>query len=278
MIILDLNQVIISNIMAQVGTHTNVPIEINLVRHMVLNQIRYLRNKFRSEYGDELVIASDGRHYWRKDVFPFYKANRAKARKQSDFDWQSLFDCMNTLRDEFMEFMPYPMIQIDRAEADDIIATLVRAKIAVKILIVSGDGDFVQLQRYEGVKQYDPIRDKFLSTDDPVKFLREHIIRGDTGDGIPNIFSVDNSLVDGIRQKKVTAKLFEEWIGKDHATCDTPNYVRNRRLIDLTQTPSDLQSEIVNHYLQQKNKPRDKMLNYFINSKLKLLIQEIDQF
>lgn len=80
MIILDLNQVMISNLMAQIGNHTNIDIDENLLRHMILNTIRALNMKFKNEYG-ELVIACDDKNYWRKDIFPYYKAKRAEDRE-----------------------------------------------------------------------------------------------------------------------------------------------------------------------------------------------------
>lgn len=285
MIIIDLNQIVISNIMAQVGKHTNVPIDINLVRHMVLNQIRYLRTKFKAKFGNELVIAVDGRHYWRKDVFPYYKANRSKQRKESDFDWNTLFECLNTLRAELDEFMPYTVIHNDKAEADDIISTIVKRKGVVlcgadteRILIVSGDGDFAQLQKFLNVDQFDMIRDKFIVVTDPSKYLREHIIKGDTGDGIPNIMSPDNSLADGIRQKKITAKILEAWMVQDENTVEFANYKRNRQLIDLTQIPEWLEAQIWSSYTSQQNKPRDKMFNYFVNNRLSLLLTHLQDF
>lgn len=279
MLILDLNQVIISNIMAQIGSHTNVPIEIGLVRHMVLNQLRTLRNRFKGKYGDDIVIATDGRHYWRRDIFPHYKANRAKSRKQSDFDWSSLFNCLNQLRDELKENMPYPVIYHDRAEADDIIATVVMmGEGREKVLILSGDGDFVQLQRYTNVDQYDPIRDRFVKTDDPYKYLREHILKGDSGDGIPNILSPEDTFVSGKRQKKVTEKFLGEWMDKDDSLITDSRFHQNRQLIDLSFVPQWLQEEIIKELNNQKDKSRDKMFNYFVSARLKLLLEHIQEF
>lgn len=191
MIIVDFNQVMISNLMMQLGNHTNVPLEEGLFRHMVINSLRSYKQKFGAEFG-EIIIACDDKNYWRKKVFPYYKANRKKNREASEINWTMVFDTFNKIKTEIREFFPYRVIQVESAEADDIIASLVFAygKQLVngseeKILILSGDKDFVQLHHYANVKQYDPVRKKWINHNDPARFLFEHILKGDTGDGIP---------------------------------------------------------------------------------------------
>ena len=132
MIIVDLNQVMISNIMMQLGVHTNVQVEENMVRHMVLNSILSFKNKFGSTYG-EIIIACDNTNIWRKQIFPYYKANRKAKTESSEIDWKSIFECMNKLRSELKEFSPYKVIDVESAEADDIIGTLVN-NLVIKIL------------------------------------------------------------------------------------------------------------------------------------------------
>ena len=171
MIIIDLSQVMISNLMMQIGNHTNVKIEENMVRHMVLNSIRSYKTKFGEEYG-EVVIACDNSNYWRKQLFPYYKASRKKAQEKSELDWKSVFECMNKIRAELKEYFPYRVIDVESAEADDIIATLVNDTIASEgFLILSGDKDFIQLHKYDNVKQYDPVRKKWITHDNPERYL-----------------------------------------------------------------------------------------------------------
>ena len=291
MIILDLNQVMIANIMAMYGRHIgNSPIELDLFRSIVLNTIRALNKKFKDEYG-ELVIATDGKRSWRKDIFPYYKANRKKNREESDIDWSLIFSCLNTVRDEIKEFFPYRVIHIDHAEADDVIGTLVKELAdrplgpVEKILILSGDNDFIQLQRYNSsvvVKQFDPINKKYVSADDPRKFMREHILKGDVGDGIPNFLSPDESLVEGIRQKPVTKKILEEWCIKDPSSESDEeklrNFKRNEVLIDLSNTPQSIQDQIMKEYNEQAGKNRSHIMNYMIKNRLKVLMESISDF
>jgi hypothetical protein len=285
MIILDLNQVMISNLMVQLGNHTNHQVEEDLLRHMILNSIRLYRQKFSSEYG-ELVIACDDKNYWRRKVYPYYKANRKKAREKSELDWTKIFEALNKIRAELREVFPYPTIQVDSVEADDVIATLCSLRGATvsseRILILSGDKDFNQLQKYGNVEQFDPVRKKWIKTDDPYKYVQEHIMRGDTGDGIPNFLSDDDTFVSDKRQKPLTQKKIDAWLGKDPSEfCDDMmlrNYKRNQQLVDFEFIPEDVKTRILDEYKAQSGKTRDRLFNYFIQNKLKNLMEVIGDF
>lgn len=283
MILLDFNQVCISNLISQLGNHTNASIDEDLFRHMVLNTIRSLRTKFK-EYG-ELVICCDDRKVWRKDVFPFYKANRKKTREVSEVDWNHVFNCLSKLKQELKDNFPYRVIQVEGSEADDIIGTIVIKNGHLlnsddSILILSGDKDFVQLQVFGNVSQYDPVRKKLIVNEDPIQFTRELIIRGDRGDGIPNILSPDDSLVTGIRQKPVRMDRFAGLTNprKELTGSLLRNWIRNEQLIDLSFTPKNIQDNILSEYEQQGNKTREKILDYLISRKLKTLIESINDF
>lgn len=282
MIIVDLNQVMLSNLMMQLGNHTNAQLEENMVRHMVLNALRSYRQKFGDEYG-ELVIACDNKNYWRKQVFPYYKANRKKNIENSELNWQSIFECMGKIRSELKEFFPYKVVDIESAEADDIIATLVKEFSefpAQDILILSGDKDFIQLHTNDNVRQYDPVRKKYIKNPDPARYLKEHILKGDSGDGVPNVLSNDNCFVVGERQKPMTQKkldvLIEAELDESHPVYR--NYLRNKQLIDLSMVPDDISAKVLESYNNQEVKGRDKLLNYFIVNKLKHLTEHIAEF
>lgn len=280
MIVLDLNQVMFSSLLATVKK--NQPIEEDLIRHIILNQIRYINVKFKEEYG-QLVIACDSRNYWRKQIFPYYKAHRAKQRADMGHDWEAIFKFFNNVKSELKEFFPYPVVEVDGAEADDVIATVVNAIDHVGIdssplLIVSGDKDFIQLHR-SNVKQYDPIRKRFISHDRPLYYLAEHIIRGDSGDGIPNVLSDDNCFVVGGRQKPITAKRLSQLLNEDHDSLNKMrNYARNAQLIDLKKVPEELQNEIFHSLHNQQGKTRGKLISYFMSKKLRNLMDAISDF
>lgn len=283
MIILDLNQVMISNFMAQIGNHTDVKIDESLFRHMVLNSIRSLKARFK-EYGD-LIIACDDKNVWRKQVFPQYKANRKKDRETSEIDWSNIFNILNKVRNELKEVSPYRVIQVDHAEADDIIGTLVHKfgnmlNTGDKILILSGDKDFAQLHIYGNVSQYDPVRKKFITHSNPVMFTRELILKGDRGDGIPNILSNDDCIVNGERQKKMFVNKYIHIANpREHFKDDLlKNWLRNETLIDLTYVPQNIQEKILFEYEKQANRPSDKLELYFAKHNLKTLAEKIEDF
>lgn len=283
MIIIDLSQVMIATLMAQLGNHTNAEVDENLLRHMVLNSIRANKVKFSAEYG-EFIIAADAPRSWRRDVFPYYKANRRRDREASELNWTLIFESLNKIRDELKEVFPYPVIQVEGAEADDVIATLVknRTNDFEKTLILSGDKDFQQLQRYANVKQYSPVLKKFITCKNPDSYLKEHTIRGDIGDGVPNFLSSDDSLVNGTRQKPISSKKLELWLKSEPEQFCTQEmlrgFKRNQQLVDFDYIPKNIEDNIMAEYARQGNKDRTKLFNYFISNKLKNLVEAINDF
>jgi hypothetical protein len=287
MILLDLNQVMISNLMMQLSVN-NSELDENLIRHMVLNSIRMYKQKFSKDYG-EMIICCDDKNYWRKDIFPYYKAHRKIDREKSPLDWNLIFKCLNKIRDELKETFPYKVIQVPKAEADDIIATLVRRygvylnnDDTKRLLILSGDKDFGQLQKYVNVDQFSPVTKKWIKVNDAARFLKEHIMRGDRGDGVPNFLSPDSSIITGEKQKAITTKKLEKWLDLNpEAFCDQEmlrNYNRNKLLVDLEQIPETISNEINDAFDEYDVPEKSGLLNYFIKHRLKLLTEHIGEF
>ena len=282
MILVDLNQVLLSGLMAQISNQKGVKLDESLVRHMILNILRMHIRNFRKDYGD-VVLCCDNRKYWRKEYFPFYKAGRKKTREKSDLDWHLIFDMLSKFKSELRENFPYKVIDVEGAEADDIIGTLVPIYAPhQKILILSSDGDFLQLQNYgSNVKQYNPAQKKFVKSEKPIEELKEKIIRGDKGDGIPNMFSPSDCFVRDLRQKPITKGILDKYLKEDVANyneTDKANYARNATLIDLTFIPKEIKEKIINTYDETKPASRQKLLNYFIENKLKNLMDVIEEF
>jgi 5'-3' exonuclease, N-terminal resolvase-like domain/T4 RNase H, C terminal len=282
--LIDLNQVLISNLMQHLK-HVAKSNELNedLIRHMCINTIRANVRQFKSKYPN-VVLCCDNRHYWRKDYFPFYKSQRKSDREASGYDWGMIFDTLNKIRDELKEFFPYKVIDVEGAEADDVIAVLT-ARMAPHgdVLILSSDKDFGQLQKYPNVTQYSPILKRFIKIDDPKSFIREHIIKGDRGDGIPNFLSADNVFAVGERQKVISSKKLTEWLKEDvekFCTTDTMlrGYKRNQTLVDFDYIPSEVQERIVESFDGSKPATKQVMLNYFIEKGLKAMIESIGDF
>ncbi len=258
-----------------------------MLRHMILNSLRMYNKKFKAEYG-QMVLACDSSS-WRRDYFPQYKANRRSGRTESDFDWAEAFRIMHQVKDEIKENFPYRVIHIDNSEADDIIGTMVEQTQEFgqyeKVMIVSSDHDFKQLQRYDNVKQFSPMTKKFVEETHPRQNLQLKILTGDAGDGIPNVLSHDDTFVNGDRQTPLSKKK-KEAIIEDlaegellYAASWYRNYCRNETLIDLSKTPTALKEEIVSEYNSQDPwHNKGKVFPYLINKNMKMLIESVEEF
>lgn len=281
--IVDLNQTMISNLMVSIAGHTQIQIDPDLLRHMVLNSIRNYNVQFKAKYGEMIIACDDGRS-WRKNVFPYYKANRQTDREKSELDWNAVFKALNMIRSELKEYFPYRVIQVPTAEADDIIGHLCReyGNTSEKILIISGDKDFRQLHHYMNVTQYDAVRKRWITENNPVRYLKEHIIRGDRGDGVPNFLSSDDVLVLKGRQKKIIQKKLDQWLDQEpHEFCDEQmlrGWKRNEEMVDLEFTPEHIRNSIMECMESEKGKNKSKLFNFFIEKKLKNLMANINEF
>ena len=279
MIILDMNQITLANVMMNFHMNKSDELEEDMVRHMILNSIRMYRTMFKDEYG-EIVLAYDSRHYWRREIFPQYKQNRKKGREKDNFDWNSIFGLLNSMKSEFKEILPYKFLEVYGAEADDIIATLCKEYQDQKTMIVSGDKDFIQLQKYKNVKQYSPILKKYVNGHNPDTYIKTHILKGDSSDGVPNVLSPDHTFVEGLRQRPLSKKKIEAWIKSETGMSEEVkrNYQRNHKLINLDNTPEDLQKSILDTFNEAPYGDRSKILTYFIENKLKELTDSIGDF
>ena len=276
-----MNQISVASVMMHLHLSKSKEIDENVVRHMILNSLRMYRTRFSSEF-NELVLCYDSKHYWRRDYFPEYKSGRRKTREKSSHDWDAIFLCLNQIKDELRDNMPYKFLEIYGAEADDIIGALC-SEYSEEIMIISGDKDFIQLQKFPNVKQYSPITKKMVNGENPGGYLKEHIFKGDTSDGIPNVLSPDNTFTEGLRQKPLGKNKIASWVEhefEDVAPNDEVkrNYQRNRKLIDLTYTPDELSMEIISTYKEAPFGDRSKLLNYFIQKRLKNLTESIGEF
>ena len=245
---------------------------------MVLTSLRMYEKQYSPEYG-EIVLAYDSKHYWRKDYFQFYKQNRKKDRERSGHDWGGIFDVLNKIRDEIKEYFPWKVIEVMGAEADDVISTLCKNKDTGKVLILSGDKDFIQLQKYPGVYQFNPTTKKYISSDNPYAFVKEHVIKGDKSDGIPNFLSSDDTFVSGTRQKPISQKKLNAWVDQDpEKFCESQeqykNYCRNRTLIDFDYVPEEIETKIMEEYESLNSIKKQIPLEYFQKHQLNDLMQE----
>lgn len=281
MILIDMNQVTIATIMAESKGSPNI--NENLVRHIILNTLRNINTKYKSKYG-KIILCYDDVSSWRRDFFPNYKANRKKTRDESDFNWKDLFVILDKIKTEMDEFLPYPVVSVKNAEADDIIAVLTHEFHKTQpILIVSADGDFQQLQKLPNVDQYSPLHKKMLRCVEPDRYLHEHILRGDRTDGIPNFLSDSDCFVKGIRQKSLLQKKIDAAFEEDYSVfCEDINqedaYIRNKTLIDFDCIPANISESIKQEYNRKYLKVKHDVLSYMVSNNMKLMIEHATEF
>ena len=279
MILVDMNQISLASLMMHLHMNKG-ELDEEMVRHMILNSVRMYRTMFNEDYG-EIVLTYDSRAYWRREVFPQYKHSRRKGRETDDKDWDSIFGVLNQIKDEIKEFLPYKVVETYGAEADDVIATLCKHYQSEKIMIVSGDKDFIQLQKYDNVSQYSPITKKLVNGGDAVVYIKEHILKGDKSDGIPNVLSPDHTFTDDLRQRPLTSKKMKSILAQDIDDLNDElkrNYQRNEKLINLDNVPEKLEGNILDDFKSATCGDRSKLLDYFIDKRLKSLTEQIGEF
>ena len=281
MILIDYSQIAISNIIVQKLNDEN------MIRHMILNSIRMYNKRYRDEYG-QMVICADGMNTWRKDFYPYYKAHRKKGRDESSQDWTEIFRILHLVRDEIKANLPYKVLHMEGVEADDIIGSLVMHTQEFgndePVMIVSSDKDFIQLQKYKNVKQFSPIQKKMVTDDNPRTYLWNHIMRGDSGDGIPNVLSDDDTFVSEKNQTPLRQAKIDMWLENadnlrevmDETTYR--NFQRNKKLIDLSDIPENHQQLIINTFIEQPLAMKMKVLNYLIKKRCNQLIEVVEEF
>lgn len=288
MILIDYLSIAVSSATTKVQS-TDLPYSrSDIIRHMILNSIRSYNKQFREQYG-EMVIACDSSS-WRRDYYPLYKHSRRESRKKDDKDkWNEIFDVIDSTKNDLVNHFPYKVLSIDKCEADDIIGTLVLYTQEFgkheNVMIISSDKDFVQLQRYSNVKQFSPRQKKEVIEKKPIQFLFEHIIKGDSGDGVPNVLSPDDIFTkEGVKQRPITQKLLDNWKDNMDNLPETMgedvyrNYDRNRTLIDLTLTPNELQQKIIEAYENCKPAPNSAVLKYLIKHNMRNLTPSVQEF
>ena len=278
MILIDFTQTIIAGLMAQLKNNDG-EINENMLRHMILNSCRNYQRRYVPDYG-QIVLCTDAANPWRRDFFPLYKANRKKSREADDKDWKLIFDTLHKVKMEIKDNFPYKYMYVSECEADDIIAVLVKhAPEGEDILIVSGDKDFQQLHKFDNVRQWSPNLNKMVDCPDAKLFLKEHILKGDKSDGVPNILSNDDCLDAGIRQTPMRRPILEKYLRITSENDDKyyRNYLRNQTLIDFEMIPERITDAILSEY-QSVEPVRGKVFDYLRTQRLNQLLDNIGDF
>jgi hypothetical protein len=286
LIIIDFTQIAFTNLLSYLSISKENTISEKDFKYIILNSIKSYKNKLEKEYG-QVVLCYDSLWSWRRNVFKYYKNNRKKKRENDNIDWDDVFKKFKTIKDELKEHFPYIVIDVENAEADDAIA-IVSHLVQEPSVICSRDHDFFQLHYLKNIKQFDIVSKKFIEVDSPKEYLIEHILKGDSGDGIPNILSDDDVFIDSEkRQSKMTSKKLEYYSSVNIIEeIDIPdnikeNYKRNLTLIDFNYIPQDIKLEIKEQYISQLRNIKTKqvdLFNYFAKNKLTNLIEYVGDF
>lgn len=280
----DLSALFFSSIHEYCSREGATDIDENILRGMILIRMNQLNKSLSKGRQYKVAVAIDSRKYWRREIFPLYKAKRKENRDNAKVDWDSIFEKWTRIIQEYKENIPFMFIEVEGAEADDIHAAL-GFKLHDEfdeIINCSSDEDIAQLMKFApNIKQFSFKRKKMITLESVKYDLFEHIVKGDSGDGIPNILSPESTLVDGIRQKAVATKKMNEWkviggIRNPEKFCDTAMLERfklNKKLVDFDEIPEDLIDKIYDTYLNY-NVPRRKSFDYFVKHGLTRLMEE----
>ncbi|PCJ96721.1 MAG: hypothetical protein COA52_00510 [Hyphomicrobiales bacterium] len=288
MILVDYSQIGMAAYFAAAGKNSDLDLE--YFRYIVLNSLRAINVKFRKKYGD-IVICCDGTNSWRKDMFQYYKGKRRKDRAKDKILWRTIFEYMGVVKEELKNDFHWTVIDIPKIEGDDVIATLAFNNIKDYHMVVSSDKDFIQLQCYsDKIQQYNNKDNKHVIHNNPKEYLFEHIMRGDSADGIPNILSDDDTfMVEGKRQKVISAKKMATW--KEMFIIDIlddedenikkeliKKYNRNKKLIDLRHIPDEYIEMILSEFSTTHGREYKSLRKYFMDIGLTQLIEKMKDF
>lgn len=265
------------------GDKNPVKMDLPFIKHVIINSIRGYNVQFRGTYG-QLVLCCDSPHSWRKDLFPYYKAHRAKIKKESKIDWDLVYKSMDATLKDFKEHFPFRVIEAPKTEADDIIGVLALSSDEPSV-VVSKDHDFLQLLGNGNIGVYNPYTKKLIkhgeiSEREAEETRLTHIIGGDTGDGIPNIWSDDDTFVDPKkRQKSCFVKVLADLLSRSEEDIlstlpeeQRRNFLRNKALVDLRQIPEEYKSLILENFNTVTDRPSgNKLMTYFMKEKMKFL-------
>jgi hypothetical protein len=255
-------------------------IDHNAAKSVLINTLLSYKRKFKN-ISTEMVICCDDKENWRKDIFPQYKANRAKARSKSTIMWKEMYELFDIIRSDVTQYFPWKILRLPRCEADDIIGTLA-ISYQQPIIVVSSDKDFGQLLKYSNVSLWSPYTGNYVKIANPKNATLEHVLRGDADDGVPNVLSPDTVFItEGVRQTPLTQKRIVECLEQiANGTADEDlrkRYKRNQEMIEFEKIPKYIQESILNAY-QGYKMPKNDIFNYLVQNQLVNLLPYVNEF
>lgn len=211
---------------------------------------------------NSVVLCQEGKRNWRFDVFDQYKSHRKEEKAKAKMDYEAYYPMFDDFCDKLKQYLPnIYQLKVERAEGDDIIAVLTKNFTEKNdVICVSTDRDFYQLYKFNGYKQYNPIKRNYVQVLDPERYLLEKIVVGDKGDGVPHV----KSRVSVKTAATIVENGLEEWIKKEKVQKE---YERNKTLIDFECIPADVQHAIMLEFKKSRFAPMAKRdFSEFINA------------
>lgn len=159
---------------------------VDMYYHQMLRSIIHIKKHFKVK-AEDIVLCLDSRS-WRKDAYKTYKSDRTKSRSESPIDWGGFYKANNKLIELLDSTTKIKILQVEPAEADDIIFTVARrlSEREIENITVTSDKDIKQILRFSHSKMYDPVKKEDVTVWHQTDLLT-HILAGDSGDGVPSV-------------------------------------------------------------------------------------------
>lgn len=270
-------------------------INYDMLEYLVFNSISSLLFK---ERVNEVILALDSKS-WRKLIYPNYKADRKKKKEESKINWDEFHNWKHNFLDEVKNNLPFKVLYINKAEADDIIGTLVLNDRLKDCVIVSMDSDYLQL--CNKCRIYNPIKKEYRTPVNPEKFLFEAAVLGQKKDYISNSRTpldwpdwkkrppfgekgleklLLNNELDSFLDTEISYFFKNEETQEEYSSTILPRklYELNLKLIDLKCTPNVIKDAILNQYdtYTMDANPNDLYL-YFTNKKWNEVLENFNK-
>jgi 5'-3' exonuclease len=191
---------------------------------------------------------------WRFKYMKDYKADRCDLTLKNNFK--------PTFEETYNRIIPkiikdnsdkISSLRMDKLEADDIIAVICKyyekKDPDMKIYLISGDKDFLQLGRPNLIfLNYKSKKGITLTPDEAKEALKNKILNGDCSDNIPSIFPKDKKILSLKRRKELIEdeNKLKEYLKENPEIKE--KYELNKIMIDFNNIPKDLQKSIVKEF------------------------------
>lgn len=266
-LVVDLNNLVFATRYSKIKTPGRNRRKEEFVTELIFKEMITYIAKFSIENKvDGIMVACDSPHVWRKDIFPSYKS----ASNHEDVYYDECIRAANLCKDFFRECTNSQILEVPRAEADDIIGVFCNESENVENIIMSSDKDFIQLLS-ETTSLYSPTQKEWRKSEDPQFDLFVKCIRGDRNDCVPSAFpKVYQTRLEKAWNDPLEMQNLVETVRKDGVKVFDALEM-NLNLIDLSCVPEWLKENIRAAIMKppQKQFGEMKMMSFFGKHNLK---------